>query len=362
VTSEVVVVAPQVVAAIVAAAVSLVLAVANYLLARRQASLTAELERTKAELGRRAAEDKARLDYQYEAKRRLYERFEPLLFQLLELSDYALDRIKNLTDPNVWPDLAVGEKSWPGTRRPPMAADKYETVSTLYGLYSPLVVIRCMSEGLTLVDLSLEPRIQLQYHLASRLYGCVKEDKRLSRIAPAVEYEPFAEGWREKREVAPGVYWWQGLTMGRLETVLDLMTVESTTVPGTRLMSFGEFERFYSDVFHGDDDRLKKTLAVAANAIYRFRPADRPVFWRMLIVQARLYQALLRTRERGFTVSTDRTRWLELTRLEDRDEFEWHCGANGGASLGEVLRVTDTYLHERVYRTWVSQWAAGGHW
>jgi hypothetical protein len=360
IASEVVVLSPELVAAIVAGVVSVVLAVMNLLLARRQASLATELEETRAELARRAAEDNARLDYQYDAKRRLYERFEPLVFQLLELSDYALDRIKNLTDPSVWPEFAAGEEGPPGTPRPPMAADKYETVSTLYGLYSPLVVIRSMSRSLTWVDLALEPRIQLQYHLASRLYGCIKDDKRLSQIAPPLAYAPFEEGWREKRRVAPATYWWQGLTMGRLETILDLMTAGSAADPGDRLMSFGEFERFYSDVLHGDDERPKKTLAVAANAVYRFRPGDRPVFWRMLIAQARLYQALLRTRAHGFEVSSDKSRWAELLRLEDQHDFEWQGGMHGAEPLSQVLGVTDVYLQERVYRTWMSQWTAGG--
>ena len=64
--------------------------------------------------------------------------------------------------------------------------------------------------------------------------------------------------------------------------MLDLMTVKP--VGGDeRVMSSGEFERFYQEIFLDQDEIRRKVVAAAANAIYCFRPKDRPVFWRMLI-------------------------------------------------------------------------------
>jgi hypothetical protein len=102
---------------------------------------------------------KGQLDYEFAARRRLYDSFEPKLFQLLELSDYALDRIRNLTNPDVWPELAKSEKDPPTDVRATLPAARYEVVSTLYGLYAPLAVVRSMSRDMPLVDLSLEPRL-----------------------------------------------------------------------------------------------------------------------------------------------------------------------------------------------------------
>src|SRR5436189_108321 len=42
--------------------------------------------------GQRRGGRRSEVDYEYEARRRLYARFEPALFQLLELADYALER------------------------------------------------------------------------------------------------------------------------------------------------------------------------------------------------------------------------------------------------------------------------------
>jgi hypothetical protein len=78
--------------------------------------------------------------------------------------------------------------------------------------------------------------------------------------------------------------------------MLDLMTVKPEG-GDERVVSFGEFERFYQELFLDQDETRRKVVAAAANAIYRFRPKDRPVFWRMLIAQARLYQALAKSRQ-----------------------------------------------------------------
>jgi hypothetical protein len=177
-----------------------------------------------------------------------------------------------------------------------MVKPNYTAVSTVYGLFAPLMIVRFMSRQLTLVDLSLEPRIELQYFLAGRLYGSFKDDSRLAAIKPVVPYEPLGhDDWRRLRKENPSKYWWQGLTMGRLEGVLDLLTVPHED--SQRLASFGEFEQLWQESVDRGDERACKTLAIASNALLlRFRPDERPVFWRVLIAQARLYQALIRTK------------------------------------------------------------------
>jgi hypothetical protein len=341
---------PEVVAAIITGSVSLILAVYNFLLAKRQDNRVTELEKLKSQLARQETAEEAKLHYEYEARKRLYNAFEPTLFQLLELAEYALDRIKNLTRPRVWSEFAPAELELkPDASRPAMASAKYEAVSTLYGLFAPLVVIRSMSRELTLVDLSLEKRIELQYFLASRIYGSFKDDFRLAAIDPMIRYDPFNPDWRELRESDPRTYWWQGLTMGRLETVLDLMTVAASSSGHERPMSFGEFERCYQQILQDGEEEERKTLAVAANPLTGFRPIERPVVWRMLIVQARLYQALLRTRAEDFQIPTTKSEWQALLLLDNPQEFEWEQQDPGIPALRETLRVTDEYLERFVY-------------
>lgn len=83
-----------------------------------------ELAALKSELARADAAARARTEYEYSARVSLYQRFDPLLFQLAGLAEMAVDRIRNLTSPSVWANLgadpngctrgaAPGERRWP---------------------------------------------------------------------------------------------------------------------------------------------------------------------------------------------------------------------------------------------------------
>jgi len=314
------------------------------------------LERFKSELKREEAGANARLDYEYEARKRLYATFEPSAFQLLELGRYALSRITRLTEPDLWENLVPAEPDPPPeTRRPPMAAANYSVISTLYGLFAPLVVVRNMRRGLTLLDLSLEPRIHLQYELAAAIYGSFSDDTRLSALAPSLPYDPFAKDWRRLRAIDPAKYWWQGLTMGRLEGILDVLTGTDTATHTPRVISFGEFEELYDKIATSGTDMERKNLAVATNALLGFRPETRPVFWRLLIVQARLYQALMRTKDAAFRQPESSDDWQQLFRLEQQDAFRWKAEIEGAPDFDETLSVSDAYLRERFHDWYVFQ-------
>jgi len=164
-----------------------------------------------------------------------------------------------------------------------------------------------------------------------------------------IYYDPFAFDWRRRRNEIPQTYWWQGLTMGRLEAVLDLLTVQSPGNPAERVISFGEFEQFYEQVLQNGQERDRKTLAVAANALNGFRPSQRPVFCRMLLVQARLYQALLRTRAEGFRMPSNEDDWKMLLQLDDPQEFEWKGEHSDAVSIAVSLDATDEYLRRFLY-------------
>ncbi len=304
------------------------------------------LELHKSELSRVDTAHKARTEYEYSARLSLYQRFDPILFQLIDLSDYALDRIKNLTEPSVWQKFALAEPSRAHSGRPPMAEAGYEMISTLYGLFAPLALVRSMSRQLTLVDLSLEPRIEFPYYLANRIYGSFKDDRRLAAIHPEIEYDPFHPEWRARREKDPAKYWWQGLTMGRLENVLDLFSADGSDQGTFRLVSFGEFERFYEKVLENGEEWQRKDVAVASNPLVSFQPEDRPVYWRLLMVQACLYQALLRT-SRDHSFPSTEEGWLEYLRLDDPDDFRWKAAGHTPVFEDTLLAVTE-YLRRFV--------------
>ncbi len=343
--------ASEVFAALIAGGLALVLAVFNVVSGLRQGR---KLEQLKSQLIIEQARDKARLDYEYEARRRLHNGSGPALFRIMDLAEFALETIGNLTDPEVWVELARTETDPPTRIRPSLPRPTYPAIAAMYGLYAPLVVVRGLGRSLSQLDLSLEPVIELQYYLCTKVYGSFKDDAQLAAAPPAIPYHPFAEGWREFRTSQPRKYWWQGLTMGRLEGMLDLMTVELS--PGqTRVASFGEFERTYNEIFEDENEDRRKSAAAGANALHRFQPGNRPVFWRMMIAQARLYQGLLRTRTASFEVPRSPREWDALLRLDRPADYDWRSPDHRGAPLQETLEVTDAYLRTAVVAAWERQ-------
>jgi len=83
---------PAVIAAFIAAFASLLVAILGYFITKKNQS---EVETLKAHLAEQQAERDARRDYEYEARKRLYHDYRPLLFQLVERSQVALNRIYN---------------------------------------------------------------------------------------------------------------------------------------------------------------------------------------------------------------------------------------------------------------------------
>jgi hypothetical protein len=138
------------VAAIIVAVISLisslVITIVNYIFNNKREK---EIEELRNKFVLQKDEETAIRDYQYEARKRLYQEFEPLLFQLIEHSDSALFRIKKLASAARDGDLGIdgGWLSGPG----------YFTASTIYRLLLPLAIFRLMQRKLTIFDLDLVP-------------------------------------------------------------------------------------------------------------------------------------------------------------------------------------------------------------
>jgi hypothetical protein len=167
------------------------------------------LEGRRAEPENLAAAERARLDYEDDARRGIYDRCGQAMFQIVELSENALGCIRALTDPEPWVELAKGEVDPSGCSPRNASTERYEVLATINGLYAPMVVVRQLSRKLSLTDLSLEPRIEQQYHLGTSIYRSFRDDQRHAAIDPAIAYSPFASEWRSRRETDPSQFWWQ---------------------------------------------------------------------------------------------------------------------------------------------------------
>jgi hypothetical protein len=230
------------------------------------------LEALKAELGEQKAEADARRAYEYEARKRTYEIYEPLRIQLLDAIGSALRQMTDILIP-------------PPHRQTSASSDGYVVKATTYYLLSPIVLCRMVERRLTLVDLALDRQVHVEYALAQAVYHTLADDAFIARLAPELPYTPYVQGWRERRAICPQQFRRQGLPPGRCDTALDSLHITRAEGVDT-LMSFGEFERVFDGVISTD---VKSGPGAARDLFDDFAPATRPVLWRIMVIQSLLY-------------------------------------------------------------------------
>ena len=151
-----------------------------------------ELERR---LRNRLASEKslqdARIDYEYDAKKKLYQEYEPLLFQLNELSESAYKRILGLARTSRQGNL-VPHSGWLSN------PTGYYIANTIYRFLAPLVVFRLMERRLTLFDLNLNSSFNYQYLFAKSLYHTFSRSFQLAEATPKLEYEPHNDNAKDR--------------------------------------------------------------------------------------------------------------------------------------------------------------------
>ena len=164
----------------IAAVGSLIATIVGQVLARRTSR---ELAERTTKLEQEGKERDARRDYEYEAKKRLYEECEPLLFQTVELVENARDRIASFARSSRSRDLEADGSGW-------LAKPGYYFTSTAFQLLAPMTSFKIVQRRLTVIDLSLEPQIREQYEILKLLFLSFTRDFDLAGREPVLRYEP----------------------------------------------------------------------------------------------------------------------------------------------------------------------------
>jgi hypothetical protein len=331
--------ATDVAAALITALGALIVALLTWKGQRQNDAAVATL---RSDLEERSAERAARRDYEYEARKRLYAEVAPLLFQLGESADAARGQIRGICDPSFWPRLALSrqsrdvltEKGWIGSTA-------YDITYAAYALLTPLASYRIIQRRLTVIDLSLDSTVHAQWVLLAALYESFWRDEDIARLPPALTYDPRVDDWRTLRQTNPARHWWQGVTRGRLDNAIDLIVeVEDHGHGPVRVSTFGEFETMFREVALTGEER-EKSLGAFANALFDFHPDTRPVFWRLLAIQAVLYGALHR-------LETVRGRELShadvLRHLQFSEPLRRQFDVSGAEHVSDLASVVERYL------------------
>ncbi len=201
----------------------------------------------------------------------------------------SLKAISKLTLPSTWRDLAITR---PLTHGGWMGSNSDTTISILYTLYRPIITYYLIRSDVERNFYLLDWRSRLKFQFLEFVMQTVTHDAIIASVPPKMDYTPRGRGWRQQRELQPAKYWWQGLSQDRLDKAVDgFCRIE----PGgqKRILSFPEFQQYYQSLFSSNDEAAQQAIGLAANPLYGFSLATRPVYWRALIIQSMLYWTIL---------------------------------------------------------------------
>lgn len=326
-----------IIVALIATAASLIASLWSFIALRLNQR---DIESLRFELAQQLAERNARRDYEYEARKRLYQEYEPLLFHLIEASENASNQIKRIA--------AMSRNSELQPDSP--TSKNYFLKACIYHLLVPCAIFKLIKKRLTLVDLLVDQRIYTQYILAKTLYQSYADDFLLASLYRPLEYSPYVEGWRELRKSKPQVFRRQGFPIGRLDNALDslILREEGKAEPVYTIVSFGQFEQELEKVAEED---YNSSLGVAKDMFLNFHPSTRPVLWRILITQALIYRSITDVSyQKCIEVNGSINRLINVSEDEIK-EFDWGCGGQEQErkfNLEEPFHVAKQYLKLRV--------------
>ena len=126
------------------------------------------------------------------AKKRLYEPLEPILFQFVETSELGLNRIIGIAGNTRHGKLEPYHGYFSNT-------DSYYLKTTIYRFIAPMA-FRLLQSQLTLVDLSLDAYMHIQYEIAKAVYRTFSDEYTLADSGLRLDYFPDEGQTDEEKE------------------------------------------------------------------------------------------------------------------------------------------------------------------
>jgi len=320
----------QMIIALIAAAASLVVSVAtaavSYSFRRRSDT---ELARLQDQLTEERSERSARRDYVYEAQKRLYTEFQPVLFQMVERCNGALARIKGMAE-----SARTGRILWPGRLGEGWEDDPNHMISMSWDLLAPLALFRIGQQKLTGLDLSVDTVIGWQYLLARELYSSWAMGYELAAEEPTL---PFDDEERETR---------QHVLLSHLEQMADCLIRHDE--PGQ--LSCIRFSEFDSAFFK--DPEFVEAMPHITLPLTNFHPQRKPVLWRLLLTQAHLHTAIIMTFATVVDGHPQRIHPVDALTPAGWDDFDWRSDDSLSREEAVVIpfRATRNFLTKRLQR------------
>jgi hypothetical protein len=276
----------------------------------------------------------ARRAYEYEARKRLYQDCEPLLFQLSQNAGVAIGRVVSLAREAREGRLAGPDGSLSGDPAEDSGRGYYFR-STLYQLLAPLAIAYLLRTHLTLQDMALDPWVKREFSLSDAAYRALTRDFHFASLNPVIpNYREQAD--KPSDPAASNSVLKQGIFLGRLDNLIESLI--ATEGEHRRLITFGRFEELLVQQRSAVAHTLKPLIGIVAN----FHPHTHPVFWRILSAEYFLFRALrLDTREALEAGLPDRA-LAEVVVEPNHDDLHWKAVVD--EEVLEAMRIGREYM------------------
>ena len=220
-------------------------------------------------------------DYEFDAKKRIYEKCSPLMFNLVNLSEGALFKIHDLVEENRRGALNSKEN---------LGDEGYNIfkASLFFRLFAPMACFKLLQERLTSFDLKLQPRMYVQYTIAKHIFYSFSGDLVFAKIMGIENYaRPDDENFTKR----------EGLWAAQIDTLSEFFIIRDTD-EDPRLLRFDEFKEKYKNWKNNKLDSNKEAipdeeLKIMEGMFFNFGLDTKPILWRILVHQSRMYLAVV---------------------------------------------------------------------
>lgn len=369
---------PEVYAAIIAAFTSLLLALISVLQSARQRKKLNEQQILIENLRKESASSlesirhdftikksilDARLDYEYEAKKKLYSEYEPLFFQFTEFSTLALNHIKGIS----WVTFHSVQDSEKWNKEIWMDRSSYYFRETVYKLFCPLAILKLINERLNTVDVRMDSKIlivykigkilcssfQHDYIIAQKMSNSVKVDKEhVDKFGEGFKLgapfnQSYYDEWQKKIVINPEEFeGGEGIRTGQFDSILNEL-IDQREGKG-RVISFNEFESKLTD------DKSADWLKILELRFAKFDPKVNKILWRLLVIQACLHSIIRKIKDLEEVtpqlVEDFAKEFIARARRDIKDKYK--AGLSGNVTnedeQEDILNTVENYIRKGI--------------
>lgn len=202
----------------------------------------------------------------------------------------AVGAIEALGAPASTAELSVTNEDYPYGAW--LGTDSPFLIATLYRLMAPLIEFDRIRYRLRRSVSVMDGRDRTRMCLLEAALNALCNEHELARLAPAIPYDPRQPDFREKRMTDPQRYWWQGCEAEWFQRAVPYF-LDDGEGEMRQLKELDEFRRTYCALYRSGSRTDQQPMGILANPLFGFSVRERPVYWRLLVMQARLYSVLM---------------------------------------------------------------------